>query len=765
MTRFPASKKIKGNNRKITDWHPFFIADNTETESTTWGLKKTMKRYKNFTVGGIQSKVFNLILYTVLLLTAAFMAVSIYQNRMLAQLAADSSRQQQEDIGDITGQVMDAVVVQTLERSNRTDAAIADAMFTDEARRVMFLADYATKLFAHPEEFEPKPYHGPRAEDDGTWAAKVIYAPDTDPEDPAVKEKLGLVANLSEIMVSLCPSYEAASMYIGLPEGAHLTVGDTSSGWIEGDGTIRYDPRERGWYQNAVAEGKLSFYGNEQDIDTGAYCIECAVPVYGPDGSLQAVVGTDLFLDNMLETLQGLSLEGESFLLVNQNGWIVPGPQVENFPIAQESKAGNVLEGKETLLKEAVSKALAGESTAVTLGELSGGRYYVTASPIQSTGWVLVSAFSEAIAIQPVTILQNSNAQIQTDAATVYQEKTSHSRTTAIVLLLVVMLMTLVGALVLGKRIVRPLNTITKRISELSEGNLEFKMEDAYKTGDEVEELARSFAAISHKTVLYMEQVVKVTAEKERIGAELSLATEIQTSMLPHIFPAFPMRKEFDIYASMDPAKEVGGDFYDYFLIDDDHLGLVIADVSGKGVPAALFMMASKIILQSVAMQGYSPAEILRRTNNAVCSNNEAEMFVTVWMGILEISTGKLTAANAGHEFPALRQPGGAFALYKDKHGFVIGGMEGVRYKEYEIQLEPGSKLFVYTDGVAEATSAEQELFGTERMINALNTDPDAAPQEILKNVRAGVDSFVKEAEQFDDLTMLCVEYKGDAAK
>lgn len=720
-----------------------------------------MKKIKNFVIGGIQSKVFNLILYTVLLITAAFLAVAIYQNITLTKLVAESGQRQQESISEISGQVMDAVVEQSLERSNRTDAAIVDAMFADEARRVMFLADYATKLFANPEEYEPKPYHGPRAEDDGTWAAKVIYAPGVDPEDPAVKEKLGLVANLSEIMVSLCPSYEAASMYIGLPEGAHLTVGDTSSGWLDGDGTIDYDPRERGWYKNAVAEGALSFYGDEQDIDTGAYCVECAVPVYGPDGSLQAVVGTDLFLDNMQEVLQGLSLEGEYYLLINQNGWIVPGPQTEAFPIDQESKSVNVMEGKESLLKEVVSQALAGSSTDVTVGELSGSRYYITASPVASTGWVLVSAFNEEITKQPAVLLQDSMVQIQSDATAVYQEKMRNSRTTTIILLLVVMALTLVGALVVGGRIVKPLNTITKRISQLDEGNLEFKMEDAYKTGDEVEELAQSFANISHKTVEYMQKVVQITAERERIGAELALATNIQASMLPHIFPAFPTRSEFDIYASMDPAKEVGGDFYDYFLIDDDHLGLVIADVSGKGVPAALFMMASKIILQSVAMLGYAPAEILRRTNEAVCSNNEAEMFVTVWLGILELSTGKLTAANAGHEFPAIRQPGGVFELYKDKHGFVIGGMEGMRYKEYEIQLQPGSKLFVYTDGVAEATSAEEEMYGTERMIEALNADPDASPEEILKNVRAGVNAFVKDAEQFDDLTMLCVEYKG----
>lgn len=248
-----------------------------------------------------------------------------------------------------------------------------------------------------------------------------------------------------------------------------------------------------------------------------------------------------------------------------------------------------------------------------------------------------------------------------------------------------------------------------------------------------------------------------------RIESELNLATNIQADMLPNIYPAFPDRTEFDIYATMEPAKEVGGDFYDFFLIDDDHLCMVMADVSGKGVPAALFMMASKIILANNAMMGKSPAQILTDTNAAVCSNNREEMFVTVWLGILEISTGKLTAANAGHEFPVLMQPDGAFELFRDKHGFVIGGMDGMKYKEYEITLYPGSKLFLYTDGVPEATNSEEELFGAERMLKALNSvEQNASPDEVLKTVRASVDDFVKQAEQFDDLTMLCLEYRGN---
>ena len=250
-------------------------------------------------------------------------------------------------------------------------------------------------------------------------------------------------------------------------------------------------------------------------------------------------------------------------------------------------------------------------------------------------------------------------------------------------------------------------------------------------------------------------------AQKKQLLSELRMGANIQASMLPSDFPAFPDRQEFDIHASMDPAREVGGDFYDFFLIDSDHLALVMADVSGKGIPAALFMMVVTSILRSVAMLGKSPAEVLTKTNEGICANNQMEMFVTVWMGILEISTGRLTAANAGHEYPAIRRAGGDFELYKDKHGFVIGGMDGIKYKQYELTLQPGDKLFLYTDGVPEATDKDSQLFGTDRMLEALNRGPVDPPQTILSHVRHAVDEFVQDAEQFDDLTMMCIEYKG----
>ncbi len=267
--------------------------------------------------------------------------------------------------------------------------------------------------------------------------------------------------------------------------------------------------------------------------------------------------------------------------------------------------------------------------------------------------------------------------------------------------------------------------------------------------------------AIVRKKLRSMEQKNREEAEKERLTTELNMANRIQESMLPNVFPAFPDRKEFDIYATMEPAKEVGGDFYDFFMIDDDHLCMVISDVSGKGIPAALYMMIAKTTLQNCAMLGSSPAEIMTKTNDSLCSNNQTEMFVTSWLGILEISTGKLTASNAGHEYPVLTNEEGKYELVKRTHNFVLGGMEDMVYSEYELTLRTGDRLFVYTDGVPEATDPDEQLFGTDRMLTALNTDPTANPETTLKNVRMSVNAFVREAEQFDDLTMLCLEYKG----
>ena len=250
-----------------------------------------------------------------------------------------------------------------------------------------------------------------------------------------------------------------------------------------------------------------------------------------------------------------------------------------------------------------------------------------------------------------------------------------------------------------------------------------------------------------------------IAAAEKRIEQELEFARTIQDSALPKNF-TFP-RSDFELYATMDPAKEVGGDFYDFFFVDQDKLALVIADVSGKGIPAALFMMRAKTAIRGLAESGSEPAEILFRANKTLCEGNDAEMFVTVWLGIVDLTTGRMKCANAGHEYPMLMRAGGDFELFKDRHGLALAAMEGMRYREYEIELHPGDRLFVYTDGIPEAIDEREAQFGVERLTAALNAVKGADLKDALPAIRRDIADFAGAAEQFDDITMLGFAYRG----
>ena len=321
----------------------------------------------------------------------------------------------------------------------------------------------------------------------------------------------------------------------------------------------------------------------------------------------------------------------------------------------------------------------------------------------------------------------------------------------------------LVSIYLMRRMATKPLSMLARATMGFAEGDRTLTKDDVIdlpiRSRDEIGDLYYEIRSMEGRMVEYLDNLTLITREKERIGAELNIATQIQADMLPRIFPAFPERHEFDIYATMTPAKEVGGDFYDFFLIDEDHLGMVMADVSGKGVPAALFMVIAKTLIKNRAQMGGTPGEILQHVNNQLCEGNEAEMFVTVWFAILEISTGKGLAANAGHEHPAIRRAGGEYELCIYRHSVALAVMDGVSYREHEFGLHPGNSQFVYTDGVPEATDANNELFGTDRMLEAMNEAPNAKPEELLRRIKEHIDEFVGDAPQFDDITMMGLQY------
>ena len=318
-----------------------------------------------------------------------------------------------------------------------------------------------------------------------------------------------------------------------------------------------------------------------------------------------------------------------------------------------------------------------------------------------------------------------------------------------------------------NKFLIKPINVLSNAASAfVSEKQEESKIGSSQisklniKTGDEIEKLSESVKKMEIDLNTYIDELTVVTSEKERIGAELDIATHIQSSMLPCIFPAFPERQEFDIYAQMTPAKEVGGDFYDFFMVDERHIAIVMADVSGKGVPAALFMVIAKTLIKDHTVVGKDLGEVFTKVNSILCESNSEGLFVTAFEGVLDLATGDFVFVNAGHEIPYIYKKGAGFEPYIIKPGFVLAGMENMKYSSGKTHLDVGDKIFQYTDGVTEAVNSENELYGSERLGAVLNKSSQKTPYEIIRDVKTDIDTFVGDADQFDDITMLCLEYK-----
>ena len=702
-------------------------------------------------------KIFNLVLVFILAIIGVFGGVSVYQAKQLSAVIKEASTEQQQAIEKVSGDTMHQVIESSMVKTNGLQAYISDDMFAEVKGDIELLQLFATELFVNQDNLTLQPVDYPKRENDGIASVQMQHCEGVDPAD---SDQLRVVSNMQDIMLQLFQSSDKlSSCVVSTVDGVTLYVDDRSGEYFDENGNVieLFEANERPWFKGAAETGGVYFTGIERDSFTDYIGVVCSAPVYDK-GKLVAVVAADIFLDTMADYVNASAESGGFVCIVDNQGKVAFSPMQEGtFQVDPSNEAVDLRKTENTDLSAFISQAMT-ESTGLHRITADGKEYYMAGYPIPTVGWAAVSCIEKDITEMPANMMLDEFDRVNKDATAKFEEGTKHSKQTTLVMIAIVLILGSGSALYVAGRIVKPVECMTERIGELSGKDLEFKMDDSLRTNDEIEVLAESFATLSKRTVEYIRQITTITAEKERIGAELELATKIQADMLPNIYPAFPERPEFDIYATMTPAKEVGGDFYDFFLIDDDHLGMVMADVSGKGVPAALFMMMSKILVNNYALMGGSPAKVLEQVNTQICKNNEEEMFVTVWFGVLEISTGKVTAANAGHEYPIVKKADGGFELFKDKHGFVIGGMNGMRYKDYEFTLEKGGTLFLYTDGVAEATNAQNELFGTDRMLEALNKAADASPAALLNHMKQAVDDFVGDAPQFDDLTMLAVK-------
>lgn len=695
-------------------------------------------------------------LCTILIVNIIFIA-AIYDIR---KNMVETSAQMGDTTEELSSESMKNLITEHILKLAEGKALLADNIFKNFKNNIQMIADTVEAAYANADSYPDRDVPLPDQDNDGTLAVQLLFSKKTDMNDVRIIREVQLLGNAQDVLLAVNENTEnMASDYIATETGIMIQVDYISGQKFDEDGNILpYEAAVRPWYIGAKETGRPFYTSVSKDAHTAKSGIMCGVPIYH-NGVLAGVAGAGMYLDNIEALVRDIELgESGDACIINQNGEVLFSTRKEGVLVAEVDGTDLRMSDNDALIGIA-DRSVAGES-GVMLIEMDGESYYVAYAPMNTVGWSFLIILSENEVEYPTTMLIQNINRLKDEAVAGIDKKMWSVGLIMLLIMGFACLIAAAAAMRLSHIIVRPIHKLTQNVRAIEGDNLEFIWEE--DTGDEAQILALSFQSLTERIKKYIAEVRMITAEKERISAELSVATQIQADMLPCIFPAFPERTEFDIYASMTPAKEVGGDFYDFFLLDDNHLAMVIADVSGKGVPAALFMVISKTLIKNQAQNSRSPREILEKVNNLLYVNNKEGMFVTVWLGIMEIATGKITAANAGHEYPAVRKADGTFELIKDKHGMMAGVMEGIKYTEYEMEIENGGCLFVYTDGVPEATNAQNMLFGTDRMVDALNREPFAPPEQLLVNVKAAVDAFVGEAPQFDDLTMLAMERKDE---
>lgn len=679
-----------------------------------------------------------------------------------SQISMNSLRNKAESVSRATGsqaaQNSEVMLVDqalsSVERFVTEKADGIDNQIEGFVRSVRQLAAYTGYLYEHPQAFIPQKILSPRQmveagmEMTGNtlhWMPEEMSMWD----DPAVLAEASLMGNLEPMFQAVMSGTpEFSSLYIATESGVNIGYDDAAAAKASVDS---FDATGLEWYRSVRETGELFVSETYSDSFGRGLCVTVSTPIT-QNGAFVGVLGVDLLIENINKNVLNTEFGAGTYaMLAAADGELI---SMQGLTDAQTTLA-SVL-GSEG---ENAQKAMLENSEGHIQTAIDGDDVYVVYAPVETIGWKLAVIMPVGNIVEPAV---RSNAAI---TAIIEDSVVDMSRYVRNVNLLLIALYLFIGiALILVvrricDRISKPIIHLTGQVEEIGEGNLNYVSD--IQTGDEVELLSKGFESMTLSLKDYIGNLTAVTAEKERIGAELSVATQIQASMLPCIFPPYPERSEFSIYATMNPAKEVGGDFYDFFLIDEDHLAVVIADVSGKGVPAALFMVIAKTLIKNHAQAGMTPAEVFTNANGQLCENNEAGMFVTGWMGVLTISTGDFVFVNAGHNPPLVKRANGAYEYLKLRPGFVLAGMEGIRYRQSEMKLEPGDALFLYTDGVTEATDAKNELYGEDRLLTALNAHEGDTPETLLPDIKADIDAFVKEAPQFDDITMLSLQIHG----
>ena len=630
---------------------------------------------------------------------------------------------------------------------------------------VEMLANIMTKIASNPENHNPVKILDPRFDRVKNFQPYVIYSPGN--FSPELEHEIGIASNISSVLVPLSKTFSKykSSFNVGSRNGYFIGV----TLYPEITGTLpfsdediyQYDCRERPWYKIASdAKGAVfSDVFTNSDSTDNYQAISCSAPYYDKNG-MAGVVSIGLTTNAIYDTISETMTGGNNFSFVLNAGGEIIFSTLNAGELATTSERKDLRKSSGETLAYAAKKMVEG-SYGILAVTVDGEEYFLAYAPIKSMGWSFATlTLRRNIAAAAEDSQNYFFNQIDTFLQKL-RDKFFIMAIAALILLMCLLYFMISSSKDFSRRLIGPLHELSDGVREISSGNFDKKLE--IKTGDEIEELANSFNTMTGELKTYMANLTSVTAERERIATELNVATEIQNGLLPKDFPA---RADCELFATMTPAKEVGGDFYDFYFLDETHLAITVADVSGKGIPAALFMVISKTILNNFAISKHNSeglAEVVAAANDKLCANNDATMFVTAFIGVLDLETGEFTFVNAGHNPPVIYHAAENHCDFLNvKKNFVMGPMDGMPFAEQKISLAKGDLIFIYTDGVTEALNVADEEYLPDRLIKFMNeTDCRADLQTLLKNIRSDVAEHVGEAAQSDDITMFALRFKG----
>ena len=640
-------------------------------------------------------------------------------------------------------------------RLAKDQAALSNTLFEKVEMEVDILAHFAATLWNNPSSVSHRHSYSLKEKPDDIYAASVYTLAPGVTIDAVIKE-LNLSNDMDNIFIPiLANDPNLHGVGIGTESGIIRTYPWTSG--IEPS----YDPRKRGWYQTAVKTGAIHWTELYVDAFGCGLMVTCSQPAYGSEGEVVGVVAADVTLKAMNERIINTQVGelGYAFLIDN-NGKVIarPGLSAKDKRWDESFETENLLHSDNTELRKIIEDMTA-DNTGIARCRFEDGEKYIAYAPVSSTDWNIGIVMPVEEIIAPAVITESKIIADTKDASTHINKQIKRVRNTLGGIFIVTIFVVSGVAYWLSKKITRPILTLNDGAKIVGSGDLDYHVE--VKTGDEIEDLANAFNKMTNDLKIYIKNLKETTAAKERIESELKIAAEIQASLLPRTFPPFPKRKEFDIFATMDPAKEVGGDFYDFFFIDENKLCFLIGDVSGKGVPASLFMAVTRTLIKTKTIQGLTPDIVLSRVNEDLCIDNDACMFVTMFYAILNIETGEIQFANAGHNPPLIYTGDGDFEFIPVAKSFVVGAMENTKFESQTLTLKPNDVLFIYTDGVTEAMNPEGQLFSEERLKQTLAILKDKGITDIIHGIRAEIDTFAQGTLQSDDITMLALKFNG----